>query len=672
MVDLARIKRNVAKMAAMNAPEQDIDGYIASEGVSIEDVKNYQAPANKAVGMLSAFSRGATLGFGDKAGGIVNALGAYLPDRAIEAFTGKNMPSFGDRYGEVVDVSDRAREKFADANPVADFGVEVVGNMVGAGPALLKAVGKTGLTGLKALASAGALEGGIQAASDTKDIADLPQNMAMGTALGGAAPVAMNYGLKPVAKLAQPITNRVTQLAGKHKLAKELAKSGDFSDVKLGNVSDDIATGLNAIRNAEDASPIYSSKVIVPSDRIAHLQERRIDVDKYSPQKAADVIDKALFGKNPQVVRGNEPHLQIIYDKSNPANTAIVGKHRDTGDIFVKTGMNKDRKALDGRSFPSSTVKDESLSPQHLRLSDFQSLYKDNITPDLEKVNSPFGKKSFVDALADRDKSRKMKNAVMSGAIELAESARILQDAIENRAKGMYDEALESVLKTDPLKIAEKKYNDFMQARGNNILSSEKVAGFYDRHPVAKGMIEEMREVDPRAFDQVPNGSLKEFDLLKRALRSEAGQNLTVGASKKDALKRAENSLKRLMEDEFDGFKEANSNYAKAKTNQSIFESKLKKGLTSVGGAVVSPFWSGIASPLTAAGLAAGAFNPMPLAATGLGLGGKALMRAYRRSLGRDIANGVIRTSAKVNPLISFSTGGALRQALLNAMNNKE
>lgn len=45
MADLARIKRNVAKMAAMNAPESDIDGYIASEGVSIDDVRNYKPSA---------------------------------------------------------------------------------------------------------------------------------------------------------------------------------------------------------------------------------------------------------------------------------------------------------------------------------------------------------------------------------------------------------------------------------------------------------------------------------------------------------------------------------------------------------------------------------------------------------------------------------------------------
>ena len=47
MVDLAKIKRNVAKMASMNAPEEDIDGYIASEGVTIDDIRNYKEPSQQ-------------------------------------------------------------------------------------------------------------------------------------------------------------------------------------------------------------------------------------------------------------------------------------------------------------------------------------------------------------------------------------------------------------------------------------------------------------------------------------------------------------------------------------------------------------------------------------------------------------------------------------------------
>lgn len=42
MPDLERIKNNVSKMASMKAPEEDIDGYIKSEGVTVNDVRNFK------------------------------------------------------------------------------------------------------------------------------------------------------------------------------------------------------------------------------------------------------------------------------------------------------------------------------------------------------------------------------------------------------------------------------------------------------------------------------------------------------------------------------------------------------------------------------------------------------------------------------------------------------
>jgi hypothetical protein len=45
MTDISKVKRNVAKMVGMNAPEADIDEYIASEGVTIDDVRNYKESA---------------------------------------------------------------------------------------------------------------------------------------------------------------------------------------------------------------------------------------------------------------------------------------------------------------------------------------------------------------------------------------------------------------------------------------------------------------------------------------------------------------------------------------------------------------------------------------------------------------------------------------------------
>lgn len=41
-IDLSKVKRNVAKMVSMNAPESDIDSYILSEGTSIDAIKNFK------------------------------------------------------------------------------------------------------------------------------------------------------------------------------------------------------------------------------------------------------------------------------------------------------------------------------------------------------------------------------------------------------------------------------------------------------------------------------------------------------------------------------------------------------------------------------------------------------------------------------------------------------
>jgi hypothetical protein len=53
MADLDKVKRNVAKMVGMNAPESDIDSYIASQGTSIDEIKNYKVTPESKQTILS-------------------------------------------------------------------------------------------------------------------------------------------------------------------------------------------------------------------------------------------------------------------------------------------------------------------------------------------------------------------------------------------------------------------------------------------------------------------------------------------------------------------------------------------------------------------------------------------------------------------------------------------
>ena len=564
-------------------------------------------------------------------------------------------------------------------NKAAKFASELGGNIQGAGGALVKGLSKAGLKGLKLASASGGLEGAAYGATGSDSMDELPENVAWSAALGAALPFGLHYGAKGAKWAARPVTEKATRYLGKRKLAKQLAKDSDFEDVNLGYIDDQLATRLNQVRNAENVSPVESARVVIPRNSIEHIYQRRIADNKYTPDDMAGVVENALFGKNIHVVKGNLPQYQIIYDSSNPANKVVVGKHRDTGDVFIKTamkdsGLSKKNKTLDGRTFPSfavdSTITGNSNipSPQHVRFSVFQGLNKSIIPQNMSAVNPAF-KRSFVEALADENKRRTMRNAVMSGAEDLSERAKILSDRLERRNGGMYDADFEQVIKTPELSRAEEKYAGFMAKNGGQMMPEEKAADFYAQHPIAEDMIAEMRLIDPRAFAGIQPGSLAEFDMLKKRLREEAGNRVKVGVSRSGALKRAENDLKTLMDEEFPGFRDMNRNFADARTTQDIFESRLKKGLMSVGGATVSPFWSGISSPLTAAGVVGGYFNPFSLAVTAGGLGGKALMRRMRRNAGRRLADGIVQTPVEVNinPLLS----AGLSSAAYNNMRNR-
>ena len=530
-------------------------------------------------------------------------------------------------------------------NKAAKFASELGGNIQGAGGVLVKGLSKAGLKGLKLASASGGLEGAAYGATGSDSMDELPENVAWSAALGAALPFGLHYGAKGAKWAARPVTKKATRYLGKRKLAKQLAKDSDFEDVNLGYIDDQLATRLNQVRNAENVSPVESARTSVTGERIGHIRDGRILRDKRSPDFMADVVDAALFSKQPHVIRGNIPENQVIFDSSNPANKVVVSKNSNTNGISVITTMKdkslgKINKRLGGLPFPpyGANVTSDVSTAAGSKIPDFQPLNKSIIPQNMSAVNPAF-KRSFVEALADDNKRRTMRNAVMSGAEDLSERAKILSDRLERRNGGMYDADFEQVIKTPELSRAEEKYAGFMAKNGGQMMPEEKVADFYAQHPIAEDMIAEMRLIDPRAFTGIQPGSLAEFDMLKKRLREEAGNKVKVGASRSGALKRAENDLKTLMDREFPGFRDVNRNFADAQTTQDIFESRLKKGLTSVGGATVSPYWSGL------------------------------LMSGMRRNAGRRLADGIVQTPVEVNinPLLS----AGLSSAAYNNMRNR-
>lgn len=155
------------------------------------------------LGRLATFDKGATFGLGRKAGGLLNAVGAKIADagyRAGEVVANiqnkglknafddmEKLPSFWDRYNEVVDPIQQAQQEYAKDKPLEALGVELGGavvnplNKVGAGY-----IGKGATTTAKALRSigVGSATGGAVAAGDTENLEDLGANIDKGVAFG--------------------------------------------------------------------------------------------------------------------------------------------------------------------------------------------------------------------------------------------------------------------------------------------------------------------------------------------------------------------------------------------------------------------------------------------------------------------------------------------------------
>lgn len=116
-MDLDRIKRNVAKMAAQNAPIEDIDGYIASEGATLDQIRAHKAQAPDLSLGETALDVGKSAGIGLAQGAIglatlpgnIEALGRRGVDAAArglgfqdpETSKGQLLPTYSDVKGGI-------------------------------------------------------------------------------------------------------------------------------------------------------------------------------------------------------------------------------------------------------------------------------------------------------------------------------------------------------------------------------------------------------------------------------------------------------------------------------------------------------------------------------------------------------------------------------------------
>ena len=106
-------------------------------------------------------------------------------------------------------LAEREAEGLGNAVKGAGFVSELGGNMLGAGGALAKSLGKAGLKGLKLASTAGGLEGAAYGLTGSDSWSEVPRNVAVGAGFGAALPVGMHGAGYVGRKIARPFSSRL-------------------------------------------------------------------------------------------------------------------------------------------------------------------------------------------------------------------------------------------------------------------------------------------------------------------------------------------------------------------------------------------------------------------------------------------------------------------------------
>lgn len=368
MADLARIKSNVAKMASQGAPEQDIDGYIASEGVTVDDVRSFkasatdQADARAKAGIARAqqvmANGGPQPGSGHDAPDIANPnatndrVGAFITGANDVPILGPAMKAgssaiaaglvtpFSDKsFGENYDQMRGRQEQVMQENP----GTALAGNI--AGSALLlrgapnsaiasKAFGMTGTLpariGFSALSNAGI--GGADTAVRGGDAGDIATSAGLGLATGAALPAistALGAGYNAIKDKVggvirgaiNPASEASRRVASSMKIDQNNATAGVLSQADIAAAQRNSQPLMNADLGGEQTRAL--ARAAANQSPEARGAMDRVVSDRFADQgnRVVRMVNRLTGGKTDDLLA-----LDGLRDQAATANSAAYNR----------------------------------------------------------------------------------------------------------------------------------------------------------------------------------------------------------------------------------------------------------------------------------------------------------------------------------------------------------
>jgi len=279
---------------------------------------------------LKGFGEGAVVGATRPLNGAT--LGAF--DWADRNLLGGNVSAFKN------DVDSAATSAGLGAlNKTAQFGLDLAGNMLGAGGALAKGATKLGLKGIKQAVPLGAAEGLAYGATGTDSADDLGGNLALGAATGALGGAVIHGGLSGLGRLKDSATaglkGGLTNVVSNPKATKLMNKGLKFGSDEFREEFLNKAYPAARQINSETAGMVNNSltrRINVP-ETVAkqkakygqYMDEHAADeVLDFSPRDyLSDIVPES--GYNPSLGRTQKEYADLLKNRAKKAKVNLYG-----------------------------------------------------------------------------------------------------------------------------------------------------------------------------------------------------------------------------------------------------------------------------------------------------------------------------------------------------------
>jgi hypothetical protein len=335
MADLAKVKRNVAKMVSMNAPESDIDAYISQEGTTVDAIRDFKPSAINVGGIAKEAVKSAITPLipAPLQGTPETKVSDIAKNPSVQQFAigAGNQAAFG----IPVPAINKAGGQVPEPKTIPEKAARATGNVTGfvaGGPAKLGQQVVKGIAskvpqiagqGLVKSAARLGTESAVAGAStveNEKDIADVKgraQRAAFYGATGAALPF-VGRGVKEV-----------------------VTGTGRWVAKNVGGITDATVDTIKRLGEKRVFDPAKAQAEYIGKDLVPRLKQRIADIVENNPPSAKFVFQKLGLPEDEiniiQNVGNNKRKLvsQIIRGNAGDSSAALE-RQKEIADMYFK------------------------------------------------------------------------------------------------------------------------------------------------------------------------------------------------------------------------------------------------------------------------------------------------------------------------------------------------